>query len=244
MPILGFKLWSRRFRVQSVDDIYREEPANLCKELNADRQSMDQKYAQLLEQYQEKGKKQAQTQKLYDILKQRVMMEKMEPLADNDVTQTLQSINILPQIERTQPAVESRQTFRAPDPLPMADRSISRYGQLQDGPERLHPHQRSGSSVSGSEQRGMLPPERLRVSRTRRWPNITNVFVLTCYNSEPGGHFKNALATNTLASSASSGCQPISYTGNKSTFSASRSSSANIVSSPAKQPTQSPKLDL
>ncbi|OQV05030.1 hypothetical protein CLAIMM_09831 [Cladophialophora immunda] len=135
-------------------------------ELTGDRQSLDQKYAQLLDQYQEKSKKQAQTQKLYDTLKQKVMLEEMEPLADNDVTQTLQSISALPQSEMRQPATDSRQAFRPPDHLQMAERPTPRYNRLQEGPERLHPHQRSGSIVSGrSEQRGMLPPERLRMLR-------------------------------------------------------------------------------
>ncbi|KIW34155.1 uncharacterized protein PV07_00951 [Cladophialophora immunda] len=148
-----------------------EEPANHRKELTGDRQSLDQKYAQLLDQYQEKSKKQAQTQKLYDTLKQKVMLEEMEPLADNDVTQTLQSISALPQSEMRQPATDSRQAFRPPDHLQMAERPTPRYNRLQEGPERLHPHQRSGSIVSGrSEQRGMLPPERLRMLRIRTKP--------------------------------------------------------------------------
>ncbi|EXJ74749.1 uncharacterized protein A1O5_01444 [Cladophialophora psammophila CBS 110553] len=134
-------------------------------ELTADRHSMDQKYAQLFDQYQEKSKKQAQTQKLYDILKQKVMLEKMQPLADDDVAQTLQSMDALPHTKKEQPIIASRQAVYPPEPLNIPQRSIPDYGRLQEGPGRLHPHQRSGSSVSGSEQRGMLPPERPRISR-------------------------------------------------------------------------------
>ncbi|OAP57206.1 hypothetical protein AYL99_07944 [Fonsecaea erecta] len=133
------------------------------KAIEADRQSMDEKYAHLLEQYRKKSQKQAQTQKLYDTLKRKVMPGQVEQLADNDVRQTLHS---LPQTERMQSIVEPEQTFRPPEPLQRAQRSIPRYARVQDGLEQLHPHQRSGSSVCGSEQRGMLPPEGLRISWT------------------------------------------------------------------------------
>ncbi|KIW82096.1 hypothetical protein Z517_05123 [Fonsecaea pedrosoi CBS 271.37] len=53
-------------------------------QLSTDVQSLQQKYTQLYDQYQDKSRKQAQTQKLYDTLKQKVMLEKMEPLAKND----------------------------------------------------------------------------------------------------------------------------------------------------------------
>ncbi|KIW87501.1 uncharacterized protein Z519_11824 [Cladophialophora bantiana CBS 173.52] len=188
-------------------------------DLTADQQSMNQKYAQLFDQYQEKSKKQAQTQKLYDILKQKVMLEKIQPLADDDVAQTLQSMDALPQTKK-QPIMASRRAVYPPEPLNIPQRSIPNYGRLQEGPERLHPHQRSGSSVGGSEQRGMLPPERPGISRIRTWPKVTGLFLLTRH-SKSCDHFRNASATSNLTGSLSSGCPPSRRSSDRVAFSAS-----------------------
>jgi hypothetical protein len=112
---------------------------------------MDQKYGDLFNQYQEKSKKQQQTQKLYNALKQKVQVEKMGAVANNDVDQTLHSINVIGAPDRMQDGRESRQSFRAAEPRDRIERGVPRYGAVQGELERLHPHQRSGSSAAGSQ---------------------------------------------------------------------------------------------
>ena len=150
-------------------------------ELTDDRQSLDQKYEDLFHQYQEKNKKHAQTQKLYDTLKQKVMVEKMEPAADNDVNQTMLSINAMAQAERLHQDHGSKHGFRPLAPPNLTERTMPRYGPVQEGLERLHPHQRSGSSAAGSatDQIRMMPPDRLRGSRIRELLPQMALFPLT-----------------------------------------------------------------
>ncbi|KAJ9613322.1 hypothetical protein H2200_003264 [Cladophialophora chaetospira] len=136
-------------------------------ELSTDRQSMEQKYAEVCRQYQEKSRKQQQTQKLYDAIKQKVQVEKMGPIANNDVDNTLQSIHATMQPERTHHDLDLRQDFRSAERQSMAGRMIPRYAPVQVEPERLHPQQRSGSSVAGShsDHMRMPPPGGLRNPR-------------------------------------------------------------------------------
>lgn len=133
---------------------------------------MDQRYAELLHQYQEKTKKQQQTQKLYDAIKQKVQLEMMGSVANNDVTQTLQSINSLRQPE---------QTCAGPGTHEILESTIPRYAPVHDGLERLHPHQRSGSSAagSGSDHMKMPPPENPRIPRLGMEAALTNTTLLT-----------------------------------------------------------------
>lgn len=122
---------------------------------------MDQRYAELLQQYQEKTRKQQQTQKLYDAIKQKVQLEKMGSMANNDIAQTLQSINTIRQPE---------QLHADPGIHDLREMSITHYPPVQDGLERLHPHQRSGGSAagSGSDHMKMPPPEKPRIPRLGR----------------------------------------------------------------------------
>ncbi|EXJ55405.1 hypothetical protein A1O7_08332 [Cladophialophora yegresii CBS 114405] len=145
--------------------------ADVSTDLISDRQSMDQKYADLFRQYQEKSKKQQQTQKLYDAIKQKVQVEKMGVVANNDVDHTLDSIRVIPPLDEVQHDRESRQGFRVPEHRETVERVIQQYMPVQGELERLHPHQRSGSSVAGSQvdHLKMPPPGGPRASRI---PNL------------------------------------------------------------------------
>ncbi|KIW63906.1 hypothetical protein PV04_08872 [Phialophora macrospora] len=139
----------------------------VVRDANARIEALDaQKYADLFRQYQEKSKKQQQTQKLYNAIKQKVQVEKMGAVANNDVDHTLHSINVIGPLDKMQHDQESRQGFRATEPRNTVERVVPRYGVVHGQLERLHPHQRSGSSVAGSQgdHMGMPPPGGPRAS--------------------------------------------------------------------------------
>jgi hypothetical protein len=133
---------------------------------------MDQKFADLSRQYQEKSQKLARTDKLYNAIKSKYTAEQQGQVADQEVTRTLEQINPMPQPIGRQYGVESRQSLRQPRPVSSAERLRTfTAGQPHNVPEQLHPQQRSGSSAAGhnAEQSRMLPPERPRVSALRKF---------------------------------------------------------------------------
>jgi hypothetical protein len=93
--LLASRPWKLRYKVRLMPPSQSKNLADVSTDLINDRQTMDQKYADLFNQYQEKSKKQQQTQKLYNALKQKVQVEKMGAVANNDVDQTLHSITVI-----------------------------------------------------------------------------------------------------------------------------------------------------
>jgi hypothetical protein len=132
---------------------------------------MDQKFADLSRQYQAKSKRLTTVTQLYDIIKSKYTAEQQGPAADQEVTQTLEHINPVPQPVVRQNGIESRQSFRQPRPASSLERLRAfTANQAHNVPEQLHPQQRSGSSAAGHnlDQSRMLPPERPRVSAIRK----------------------------------------------------------------------------
>jgi hypothetical protein len=107
--LLASRPWKLRYKARSIPPLQPENLADVLTDLINDRQTMDQKYADLFNQYQEKSKKQQQTQKLYNALKQKVQVEKMGAVANNDVDQSLHSINVIGAPARMQDGRESRE---------------------------------------------------------------------------------------------------------------------------------------
>ncbi|ETI20947.1 hypothetical protein G647_07290 [Cladophialophora carrionii CBS 160.54] len=159
-------------------------------DLISDRQSMDQKYADLNRQFQEKCKKQQQTQRLYDAIKQKVLLERMGAVANNDVDPTLDSIRVIPSLDKVQHGRESRQGFRASEHGDTAERVVPHTRTMPAELERLHPHQRSGASVAGSQgdRMKMPPPGGPRASRTRMYSTTPTAVADTSSKLDHLGH--------------------------------------------------------
>jgi hypothetical protein len=112
-------------------------------------------------------------QRLYNAIKHRNQAEQtIAPAASKDVEQTLQSLGSVrrseagfsrPDLRRhTQPGMNPSLPERGPHPI----------GVAQGGTEQLHPHQRSGSSVLGTHQRGMPSARTVPVTKLRQCSSL------------------------------------------------------------------------
>ncbi|OCT44618.1 E3 ubiquitin-protein ligase CCNP1IP1 [Cladophialophora carrionii] len=187
-------------RIQALEaQVQARTVADISTDLISDRQSMYQKYADLNSQFQEKCKKQQQTQRLYDAIKQKVLLERMGAAANNDVDHTLDSIRVIPSLDKVQHGRESRQGFRASEHRDTAERVVPHTRTMPAELERLHPHQRSGASVAGSqgERMKMPPPGETRSSKTRMYSTTP---MAVADSSSKLGHLGHAFAQSNLTS--------------------------------------------
>ena len=121
-----------------------------------DFKALQQKNTDLVEMYKEKNRKHQQTQHLYETLKKRYMINNVQTAASENVNQTLQAIN-----SQTRP-----ETYSA---MPNMTVHGPANGYRHSGVEKLHTHQRSGSSNHDSEIGAMPPPQlHMRASQQSR----------------------------------------------------------------------------
>lgn len=140
-----------------------------------DLKSLQQKNSDLLKLYGEKSRKHQQTQHLYETLKKRYMINNVQTAASEHVNQTLQAIN-----SQSRPETYSGMpdmTVHGP-----SDGDSYRPHMLQsaNGVEKLHTHQRSGSSNHGSEI-GAMPPPQLHMRASQRSRRLLSTAVQFSY---------------------------------------------------------------
>ncbi|EXJ94291.1 hypothetical protein A1O1_02685 [Capronia coronata CBS 617.96] len=166
--------------------------------LSVDHKTLEHKYAELVDLYREKSRKHSQTQKLYDTLKKKCLVEQTHGLVSNNPAQIHKPVNTIPQPASARTRADQNQ---GPPQRPrLNERPGSRGGQIHHGPEQLHPHQRSGSSAYGGDQVGMLPPERSRLAKTRLYFSFKYNRLLLTDRSEHAGPGHSS-AQNSLAKS-------------------------------------------
>ncbi|EXJ84593.1 hypothetical protein A1O3_05263 [Capronia epimyces CBS 606.96] len=150
--------------------------------LTVDHKTLEHKYTELVDLYREKSRKHSQTQKLYDTLKRKCLADQSHGVVFNNDGQTLRSVNPLPQPAmaraRTDLNEQSAQHQR------FNERTDLRGGPLRQGPEQLHPHQRSGSSAYGGDQVGMPPPEKSRMTKPRMFLRAQHIMLLLTVRSK------------------------------------------------------------
>ncbi|KAL2438279.1 hypothetical protein ABEF95_005660 [Exophiala dermatitidis] len=142
-----------------------------------DHRTMEQKYVELVDMYREKSRKHSQTQKLYDTLKKKCLAEQTHgaahvvnnpAAADASAPPTIRAVNTMPQPELSRLLRTESNQEPAQRPKLAERRDLRGQPSFRHGPEQLHPHQRSGSSVHGAggggEQGAMPAPEKARSS--------------------------------------------------------------------------------
>ncbi|KAK5455991.1 hypothetical protein LTS15_005310 [Exophiala xenobiotica] len=138
-------------------------------DLSRDHQGLQQKHDELADAYREKARKTATLQRLYNAIKQRHQVEDMiAPAASKDVAQTLQSLGSVRRSEAGFPRPDLRRHTQPRMNPSLPERGPHPIGIAQGGTEQLHPHQRSGSSVLGTHQRGMPSARTLPVTKLRQ----------------------------------------------------------------------------
>ncbi|KAK5210650.1 hypothetical protein LTR41_003260 [Exophiala xenobiotica] len=143
-------------------------------DLSLEHQKLQQRHDELADSYREKGRKMAILQRLYNAIKQRNQVEDMiAPAASKDVAQTLQSLGSVRRSEAVFPRPDLRRHTQPGMNPSLPERGPHPIGVAQGGTEQLHPHQRSGSSVLGTHQRGMPSARTLPVTKLRQCSTLS-----------------------------------------------------------------------